>query len=124
MLDAGVHLPCSAFEAWFVSAALDDAFGRSPTLRSPRPERRPRKGPSMPEGNLSPRVVRHGEVHNPTGILYGRLPDSTLSRTGAAQAAAAADVTDRDIVASPLCSRRPPWPIAARQTLRWRQTRI
>lgn len=29
MLDAGVYPPCSAFEAWFVSAALDDAaFGR------------------------------------------------------------------------------------------------
>jgi glutamate-1-semialdehyde 2,1-aminomutase len=24
MLDAGVYLPPSAFEAWFVSAALDD----------------------------------------------------------------------------------------------------
>lgn len=29
LLDAGVYLPCSAFEAWFVSAALsDDAFER------------------------------------------------------------------------------------------------
>ena len=29
LLDAGVYPPCSAFEAWFVSAALDDAaFGR------------------------------------------------------------------------------------------------
>ena len=25
LLDAGVYPPCSAFEAWFVSAALDDA---------------------------------------------------------------------------------------------------
>ena len=24
LLDAGVYLPCSAFEAWFVSAALSD----------------------------------------------------------------------------------------------------
>jgi glutamate-1-semialdehyde 2,1-aminomutase len=29
LLDAGVYLPCSAFEAWFVSAALtDEAFDR------------------------------------------------------------------------------------------------
>ncbi|RFD26293.1 glutamate-1-semialdehyde-2,1-aminomutase [Mycobacterium uberis] len=29
LIDAGVYPPCSAFEAWFVSAALDDAaFGR------------------------------------------------------------------------------------------------
>lgn len=29
LLDAGVYLPCSAFEAWFVSAALtDEAFER------------------------------------------------------------------------------------------------
>ena len=29
LLDAGVYPPCSAFEAWFVSAALDDsAFER------------------------------------------------------------------------------------------------
>ena len=29
LLDAGVYPPCSAFEAWFVSAALDDtAFDR------------------------------------------------------------------------------------------------
>ena len=29
LLDAGVYPPCSAFETWFVSAALDDAaFGR------------------------------------------------------------------------------------------------
>ena len=25
LLDAGVYPPCSAYEAWFVSAALDDA---------------------------------------------------------------------------------------------------
>ena len=32
-------------------------------------------------------VVRHGEVHNPDGILYGRLPGFRLSDTGRAQAA-------------------------------------
>ncbi|ODU05312.1 MAG: hypothetical protein ABS80_25150 [Pseudonocardia sp. SCN 72-51] len=45
-------------------------------------------------------LIRHGEVHNPDGILYGRLPGFRLSDTGRAQAVAAADLlADRDIVA-------------------------
>jgi broad specificity phosphatase PhoE len=51
-------------------------------------------------------VVRHGEVHNPTGILYGRLEGYGLSEKGRAQAEAVADaLADNDIVlavASPL----------------------
>jgi len=51
-------------------------------------------------------VMRHGEVHNPEKILYGRLPDYHLSDRGRAQAQAVADwLADRDItyvVASPL----------------------
>ncbi len=51
-------------------------------------------------------VVRHGEVHNPGGVLYGRLPGFRLSETGRAQAAAVADaLADRDVaavIASPL----------------------
>ena len=51
-------------------------------------------------------MMRHGEVHNPKGILYGRLPGYHLSDTGAAQARAVADVlADHDIshvFASPL----------------------
>lgn len=35
-------------------------------------------------------LVRHGEVHNPTGVLYGRLPGFHLSELGHAMAAAAA----------------------------------
>ncbi|WP_425322706.1 histidine phosphatase family protein [Actinoplanes ianthinogenes] len=51
-------------------------------------------------------VFRHGEVFNPTKILYGRLPDFHLSELGhqmakaAAQALAGRDVTH--VVASPL----------------------
>ncbi|MCX5041763.1 histidine phosphatase family protein [Aldersonia sp. NBC_00410] len=51
-------------------------------------------------------VLRHGEVHNPRGILYGRLPGFALSVTGRAQAAAVAkalaghDITH--VIASPL----------------------
>jgi broad specificity phosphatase PhoE len=51
-------------------------------------------------------VMRHGEVHNPGGILYGRLPDYHLSERGQAQAQAVADwLAARDVVyvvASPL----------------------
>ncbi len=51
-------------------------------------------------------VLRHGEVHNPRGILYGRLPGFRLSVAGEAQARAVASVlADHDIthvVASPL----------------------
>lgn len=31
-------------------------------------------------------LLRHGEVENPTGVLYGRLPDFHLSETGRAMA--------------------------------------
>jgi len=51
-------------------------------------------------------LLRHGEVHNPGGVLYGRLPDFHLSEAGRAMAEAAARaVTGRDVVrvvASPL----------------------
>ena len=51
-------------------------------------------------------LLRHGEVHNPDGILYGRLPGFRLSDLGAAQAEMAAQfLATRDIgylVSSPL----------------------
>lgn len=67
-------------------------------------------------------VIRHGEVHNPGGILYGRLPGFRLSENGAAQAAAVADyLSHRDIVAviaSPLQrAQETAAPIAARHNL-------
>jgi broad specificity phosphatase PhoE len=36
-------------------------------------------------------LLRHGEVHNPSGVLYGRLPGYRLSANGRTMAAAAAD---------------------------------
>ena len=46
------------------------------------------------------RLVRHGEVHNPDGILYGRIPGYHLSELGHAMAeAAAASLAGRPIVA-------------------------
>ncbi len=44
-------------------------------------------------------LVRHGEVDNPTGLLYGRLPDYHLSDLGRAMALRVAeDLAGRDIV--------------------------
>lgn len=51
-------------------------------------------------------LLRHGEVHNPTGILYGRIPGFRLSATGERQALTVAEhLRENDIVhvvASPL----------------------
>lgn len=51
-------------------------------------------------------LLRHGEVHNPEGVLYGRLPDFHLSDLGREMAQRAAEATEgRDITvvtASPL----------------------
>ncbi len=51
-------------------------------------------------------LLRHGEVYNPTGILYGRMPGFSLSDLGHTMAQRVADtIADRDIVrvvASPL----------------------
>lgn len=52
-------------------------------------------------------LVRHGEVHNPEGVLYGRLPNYGLSERGHRMAAlAAADLAavlaDRDLAGARL----------------------
>ena len=51
-------------------------------------------------------LLRHGEVHNPTGVLYGRLPGYGLSERGRQMAERiASHVAGRDItavIASPL----------------------
>jgi broad specificity phosphatase PhoE len=57
-------------------------------------------------------LIRHGEVHNPGGVIYGRLPHFHLSENGHQMAAAAAkDLKDRKIklealYASPLLRTR------------------
>jgi broad specificity phosphatase PhoE len=49
---------------------------------------------------LTLHIVRHGEVHNPTKILYGRLPGFGLSTTGQQQASAAgAALQNRNLAA-------------------------
>ena len=45
-------------------------------------------------------LLRHGEVENPAGIVYGRLPGYHLSANGRSMAEAAADYfADRAVVA-------------------------
>ena len=44
-------------------------------------------------------LVRHGQVYNPTGLIYGRLPDYHLSDTGRAMADLVAEhLRGRDVV--------------------------
>lgn len=44
-------------------------------------------------------LLRHGEVHNPQGVLYGRLPDYHLSENGRLMAETVAKaISARDIV--------------------------
>ncbi len=44
-------------------------------------------------------LVRHGEVDNPSGVLYGCLPGFVLSKAGVSMADAAAQaLADRDVV--------------------------
>ncbi len=51
-------------------------------------------------------LMRHGEVHNPDGVLYGRLPKFLLSDLGHEMAKAAADYLSKNeivhLVSSPL----------------------
>lgn len=50
-------------------------------------------------GRTTVHLVRHGEVYNPTKVLYGRLPGFRLSQTGLAQAEVVAKfLTGRDVV--------------------------
>ncbi len=67
---------------------------RTPPRRPPRPGRR-----SLTMVDTIVHVLRHGEVHNPEGILYGRRPGYRLSELGRAMAERVAEsVRDRDIV--------------------------
>ncbi len=83
-------------------------------------------GSSTQETSAQPRTVvhllRHGEVENPQGVLYGRLPGYHLSALGeqmaerAAQALAGADLAA--VIASPLeRAQQTAQPIAAKHNL-------
>jgi broad specificity phosphatase PhoE len=68
-------------------------------------------------------LLRHGEVHNPTGVLYGRLSGFRLSDLGHQMAERAAEaLADRDVtvvMSSPLeRAQQTAAPVAARHDLR------
>ena len=68
-------------------------------------------------------LLRHGEVANPTGVLYGRLPGFRLSELGELMAVRAAEaLADRDVTAvisSPLeRAQQTAAPVAAKHDLR------
>ena len=113
MLEGGVYLPPSAFEAWFLSAAHDDEalarIARGAARRRPGGGRGARAGhgrsrpggPGMTASDWTVvHLVRHGEVHNPTKVLYGRLAGFRLSERGEQQASRVAGfLGDRDVAA-------------------------
>ena len=56
-------------------------------------------GPTASGDRTLVHLVRHGQVENPAGLLYGRLPDFHLSELGREMAARTAeDLRTRDIV--------------------------
>ncbi|HZC42075.1 MAG TPA: histidine phosphatase family protein, partial [Streptosporangiaceae bacterium] len=61
---------------------------------------------AAPSGTTVVHLLRHGEVHNPRDVLYGRLPGYRLSEDGRVMAKAAADfLAGRDVavlLSSPL----------------------
>ena len=84
MLDQGVYLPPSAFEAWFLSAAHDDramqhVLDALPAAAAAAAERH---GGERRSVKTIVHLLRHGEVHNPQGILYGRSTGYHLSERG------------------------------------------
>ena len=105
MLDRGVYLPPSAYEAWFVSAAHDDRAVQTVLDALPDAARAAAAAQEAPDDasmSQTPDTVvhllRHGEVHNPEGVLYGRRDGYHLSDLGRQMADRVADaLADRDI---------------------------
>lgn len=53
---------------------------------------------SLATGSFTVHLVRHGQVENPLGVIYGRLPGYHLSEKGRKQAEAAAErLADADV---------------------------
>ena len=111
MLDQGVYLPPRRSRRGSspppTTTAPLQTGPRRPARRRPRRGRRTRpRGRPMSRPDTIVHLLRHGEVHNPTGVLYGRLPGFHLSELGRQMAQRVADaIGDRDIthlVASPL----------------------
>ena len=66
---------------------------------SPSPAAATAAGAAAPDTTVV-HLLRHGEVENPRGLIYGRLPGYRLSEDGRMMAKAAADfLAERDVVA-------------------------
>jgi broad specificity phosphatase PhoE len=81
-----------------------------------------RQAPSPVGGDTIVHLLRHGEVHNPEGVLYGRMPGFRLSERGRQQAQTVADALAEHrlvhVVASPLeRAQETAAPIAAKHEL-------
>ena len=93
LLDRGVYPPPSAFEAWFVSTALDDdawsaiddalphAAKAAATARSPTDARSDGgdAGPAAPAPSST--CCATARCTTPSGVLYGRIAGFRLSET-------------------------------------------
>ena len=132
MLGQGVHLPPSAFEAWFVCAAHDDeavdqSRTRCPDAAGAAAARFATSDPSEPPGTVV-HLMRHGEVHNPEGDPLrpaARVPAvRARPRDGRAVAAAPSRCATWSAWSPPRWSgpRRPRVPIAATFDLTSRPT--
>ena len=64
-------------------------------------------------------LLRHGEVHNPQGVLYGRLPGYHLSERGQQMAQR---VADRSATATSPTSSPRRWSGRRRPRRRWRRS--
>ena len=117
MLDAGVYLPPSAFEAWFVNAAMDDDASRPHRRRAARrAAARGRRGRDRVTGDDHVvHLLRHGEVYNPDGVLYGRLPGFRLSELGERQAAGRGGLARRRATSATSSRRRSSGPSRPRR---------
>ena len=103
LLDAGVYPPLQRLRGVVrLGRARRRRVRRASPPRCPAAARAAAaatdRGPDVSE-QTTVHVMRHGEVHNPEKILYGRLPGYHLSERGRAQAQAVADwLAHNDIV--------------------------
>ena len=104
MLDRGVYLPPSAYEAWFVSAAHDERAVQTvldalPAAARAAAQAAATSGKEPMADTTIVHLLRHGEVHNPEGVLYGRRDGYHLSDLGRTMAQRVAEtIAERDIV--------------------------
>ncbi len=107
VIDTGAQFAAAASG----SADRIPAVEENDSATTPSESKAPPRETRLHDGGTAPvetivHVLRHGEVHNPNGILYGRLPGFSLSVAGRSQAGAVARaLAEHDIavvIASPL----------------------